>query len=76
MKSDNNTSKFPPKREIVLFGVFFIVLFGASTYMHNWVWALTRIVGILLSSAFGLLIFALLYKGWTWAKKPTPPFLP
>ena len=77
MKFDCDNSPRPlTKRERVLFGVFVAVLFGSYAYMDGWAEALLHMFGVAFSIAFWFVIFALLYKGWLWAKKPTPPFLP
>ena len=75
MKFDCDNSPRPlTTRERVLFGVFVAVLFGAYAYMDGWTGALLHMLGVVFSIAFWFAIFALLYKGWLWFKKPSLPF--
>lgn len=75
MKFDCDNSPRPlTKRERVLFGIFVAVLFGSYVYMDGWAGGLFHLFGVVFAIAFWFVIFALLYKGWLWLKKPSLPF--
>lgn len=71
MKFDCDNRPRPlTKRERVLFGVFVAALFGSYVYMDGWAGGLLHLFGVVFAIAFWFVIFALLYKGWFWFKKP------